>query len=211
MSENKGEEKRIFDAISIYYPANVDRYSEEFDVSKEHKALLDKLKEASDDRRWEEFIDLVRSNKDYDIVDCSTFGFPIPCFKANIYLTKGNDRYQIAFYVSIILDYYAFKTELLFNEPQLDIDLSAENRKRILEAAKEQYLKHKSVFKPMLNKFPDQISHLMLPLFQYQEAAFGYELLPVSLANEIVPEVATNSKPAGTASVFDCVFTDFEL
>ncbi|HEY4291338.1 MAG TPA: hypothetical protein VGN00_29755 [Puia sp.] len=211
MIENKGEEKRIFDAISIYYPVNIDRYSQEFDVSKEHKTLLDKLKKASGDRRWEEFIALARSNKYYDIMDCSTFGFPIPCFKANIYLTTGNDRYEIVFYVSIILDYYAFRTELLFNEPQVDINLSAENRKQILEAVKEQYLKHKSVFKPMLNEFPDQISHLMLPLFQYQEAAFGYKLLPVSLANKIVPGVATNSKTAGTASVFDCVFTDFEL
>jgi len=52
---------------------------------------------------------------------------------------------------------------------------------------------------------------IMLPLFQYQEATFAYKLLPVSLANEIVPEVATNSKPVGAASVFDCVFTDFEL
>ena len=209
MIENKGEEKRIFDVISAYYPVNVDRYSQEFDASKEHKALLYKLKKSSEDRRWDEFIELVRSNKDYDIIDCSTFGFPIPCFKANIYLTKGNDRYEIVFYVSIILDYYAFRTELLFNEPQLDIDLNAESRKQILETAKEQYLKHKSVFKSMLNEFPDQIIHLMLPLFQYQEAAFGYKLFPVSLVNKIVPGVATNSKPAATASIFDCIFTDF--
>lgn len=211
MPNIQNQEENIYETIYKYYPVNIDRYSTEYDVSMEHKSLLERLEIAGRDLRWRKFLKLVQRNNNYDVLDRSIFAFPIPCFKANIYLQSEGQRYELVFYVSIISEYYAFRIDRLFNESELNFDLNTESGKRLAEAIKERYLSHKAKYKPTINEIPKELDELLVPLFQYQEETFGYKLFPRALLNRIVPKVETNTKIAGTASIFDCIFTDFEL
>src|ERR1700722_869441 len=124
MNELENEEKKIYATIYQYYPANIDRFSPEFDAAPEHKALLNKLRLSEHDTRWNEFVTLLKENRDYDTLNRTIFGFPIPCFKANIYLKANGEKYEIVFYISIILEYFAFRTEHIFDNLLLKEELT---------------------------------------------------------------------------------------
>jgi len=205
------EEKEILDTIYKYYPKNIDRYNSEYDTSEEHISLISKLKSAAGDSRWKDFLNQIQTIPNLDISDCSTFAFPIPCFMANIYTINGIEKHEIVFYISIITGYYALKHTRLYNDPYWDDNWDDKSRKIAFEQFSTEYERNKDKYKPSLNTYPENIARLIETVIECQEKSFDYKLLSQDLANKFVPDVATNGKLLGTASVFDCIFTELEI
>jgi len=205
------EEKEILDTIYKYYPKNVDRYNPEYDTSGEHIALMYKLKTAAGDLRWNDFLSQLQTIQNLDIFDCSTFAFPIPCFKVNIYINNEIGKHEIVFFISIIADYYALTYTRLYNDPYWDDNWDENSKQIAFEQFSAGYARHKEEYKPSLNSYPESVAKLIETVITFQEKSFNYKLLPQNLANKFVPDVATNGKLLGAASIFDCIFTELEI
>ena len=59
-----------------------------------------------------------------------------------------------------------------------------------------------------LNAYPVRLNNCIAKMLDCQMKTFNYRLLDSKIANNIIPEVGTNLKVKGIATVFDCVFTD---
>lgn len=61
-----------------------------------------------------------------------------------------------------------------------------------------------------INEFPKEIAQVMKTILRYQQQIYNYHILNKKHMDILVKDAVTNMKPWGTATLFDCVFTDVD-
>ena len=174
----------------------------------------------------------------YSIIDLTTFSYSMPCYKiigllnidsqyiieiffsiiSNYFAFKVKERpltiIEISTIKSEILNYPEIKSKIedLFSKQNFYMDLKEKEikLKGLLESIPEFYKTFKDRTETIysLNEYPVNIKEWITKVFDCQRKISKYKLLDSKFSDNIVPGVRTNLKVEGTATLFDCVFTD---
>lgn len=174
----------------------------------------------------------------YSINDLTTFSYSLPCFKiiailnidsqyiiqifvsviSNYFAFKIKEKPLTIIDISTIKDEIVNYPEInsnikdLFNKQNIFMDLKEKQMKLkgLLESIPEFYKLFKDETETIysLNEYPANLKDCMAKVLDCQTKIFKYKPLDSKFANNIVPGVTTNLKVEGTATLFDCVFTD---
>lgn len=87
------------------------------------------------------------------------------------------------------------------------IQILAEKQNYSELLAKEQQFKQNRVIQ--FNEFSTEIAYVLEPMLNCQSEIFGYDLFDKNHSDSIVNGIETNLRENGTATLFDCIFTDF--
>jgi len=175
------------------------------------------------------------------IIDWTTFSYSMPCFKimatlnkesryiielffsviSGYYAFKIKEKSLPVIEVSEVIDKIMINPEInwklrdLFSEQNFFMDLKEKQIKleALLASSPDccQLLNDRTETVYPLNEYPDHLKDCMAKVMDCQKRVFNYKLLDSRFAGNIVPGVATNLKVEGTATLFDCVFTDVHL
>jgi len=202
----------IRNLIYKYYPKNISSNSLEYEKSQENRRLLHAVQASRSDSRWLDFINETESKINQQFIDRSTYAISTPCLKSELAYNTGKHSYLVSFYCSVIADLYGFKIKNIFidhevRKRRID-DFSEGELQNYLKELKIKSEKHESNNPVMINQYPEELLTIILSLVATQKQIFGYNLLPVELANTVLPDVSTNLKELGKASYFDCIFCD---
>jgi len=176
----------------------------------------------------------------YSINDLTTFSYSMPCFKLIGLLNKDKQYIIELFFsiitdyfafkikekplsiieVSTIKDEFVNYPEIhakvkeLFSERNFFMDIKEKQikLKSLLESIPDLYKSLKDPTETIypLNEYPSNLKICMTKVLDCQRKIFKYKLLDLKFANNIVPGIKTNLKVEGTATLFDCVFTDVD-
>jgi hypothetical protein len=200
----------IINDLYKYYPRGISLYEEGYNRTPEHQRLLQKLEAARLDRRWQQFMQELNELHGYSVQDTNIFAFPIPCFKANVYFTKADKDYEVVFYVSILLPFYAFRLKELLRSAYRDksvMNMPRSEAPAFLAQLRAEQEAFNASHPPIFNQAPDEVAPEINKLVAIQNHTFVYPPLPVDLVKEPLLDIATNEKDLGEATIFDAVFT----
>jgi hypothetical protein len=194
----------LYKRINDIYPDNIPFGDEDYYATKQHENLLKILDSAKYDDDWTNWITMLKMNKQFSVIDFSTYSICSPCRKLSIGYSENGIFYEIKIFFSLIVPLYVVKVCELKNTSMglglidfnnIYISLS-KNEKEILinkEGIPIQTLENISAFLSIQLFFP------------------SYTFFPEQLMNEIAPNKYLNQIKKGCSTIFQLIFNDHEF
>lgn len=224
----------LIEVVYRYYPRCISYDKAEYAQTDEYRRLVEARRSAGANcSRWLELIDRLSAKfPDHDVSNSSVHlvtGSRDACYSGAFYLPAGIGEHwrTIEFRVSFLVPYYtAYRSRVID-----DIE-KTERRKALRETPPRvaavfvhdtMHILPASVVKPeFLEPSPTSparrwdVSFDFLPdeqsfaegIAQEIKATWGYELMPLQIGKVNVPDVATDGRRLGEATLYDCLFSE---
>ena len=202
--------KKVLGKVYLYYPKNASFSSIEYQSSKEYLNLLKKRKEAHKDIMYQKYLKNRLDNlfENYAVVDWTDLesyndyeyrillhkNQPILDDDINLLRALGNKRLDLFLFISALEKYYYF----LINYTEF-CPKTTEYTRFHEETGKWVFRTMSTIPAGLENKI-EKLRHFLL--------SNNYVELSDEIAKQIIIDVSTELKPVGSATVFDCFFTD---
>jgi len=228
------ELSEILNIVNKYHA--VEPVNEIFSPS--YPCLKERLEKARSDSRWTEFKDCIREgNGVVKLLDMTIYIPPTACFKSILTLDTGIKKYMLVFYISIISDYYAYKTKAIYTEvPDIATMLASEKDDDLMNQLKSLF--GRKNFRIDMYKQKEELIKRLKEIPRYKEVIEREEIFKRDnplFFNETPEEIRYLVKPLldcqerifnyqlfdksyagitfnenGTITLFDGLFTDFD-
>lgn len=195
----------VIELISKYYPAGISNFDEAYDHSVQHKRLIESLEKEYNNTEWIQWVNKLRSNPEWVVLNLSTYSFASPCHRVNVSYFSDQGRFEIKLYISIISPFFLIKVnELKLTSHGNRLKATGNHIIDLDSPALAYFVSNTTDVNPAV--LP-QLNKLVILLKQLPSLKI---FLPPLLIDEIVPARCTNSKKIGAATIFDFLFDDLE-
>ncbi|MFZ2785203.1 MAG: hypothetical protein WAZ36_12465 [Sediminibacterium sp.] len=194
----------LFKRINNIYPDNIPLGDEDYYATEQYENLLKILDSSQYDDDWTNWIMMLKMNKQFSVIDFSTYSICSPCRKVSIGYSENGIFYEIKILFSLIAPLYIVKVcELkntimglcLIDFSNIFISLS-KNEKEIL-------INNKGI--------PIQTLENICTFLSIQQFFPRYTFFPQKLMNEVAPNKYINQVNKGCSTIFHLIFNDHEF
>jgi hypothetical protein len=221
-------------AVHLHYPRGIERADPRYEQTDEHARLVAARRQAAGDGRWRELLRRISALYPRRVANQSLHlptGKLDACYSFTLSLPSAIKHRALWFRVSFLLPrHVVYCSELVEDVEQTaairgaavdDVDVVVHGLRFLVSKAalgpellrrveEERRIEPPVMRDEILFSFsPDEVSHAEA-ITREIEATFGTELLPPDAGTIRVPDVATNLRRLGEATLYDCVFTDSE-
>jgi hypothetical protein len=221
----------LIDIVRLYYTRGVSNDDPRYKETEEYLRLAAARRRAGADcKAWRSMLQkLGRQFPENAIMDHSAHlptGHYDACYYGTIELPNGvgEHSHSLGFLVSFLVPYYCvYSLRIVEDVEKTEAVRASQERAACVFVHDTMYVLPANIVKPEilaqqrpLQVLRHDISFELSPdeqpygasIVQEIEATWGYARMPPEVGNVIVPDVATNLRSIGEATLYDCLFSD---